>query len=89
MLARRARELGLIRARVLRRRRARAGGPRPVEESNFNRQILYRERDLGRVKVEAAAEALRAFDSSAGGGGRARIEGVATRARRSTRPTSS
>ena len=34
-----------------------------VEESNFNRQILYRERDIGRVKVEAAAEALRAFDS--------------------------
>ena len=29
-----------------------------VEESNFNRQILYRERDIGRVKVEAAAEAL-------------------------------
>jgi bacteriocin biosynthesis cyclodehydratase domain-containing protein len=35
-----------------------------VEESNFNRQILYRERDIGRVKVEAAAEALRAFDSA-------------------------
>ena len=34
-----------------------------VEESNFNRQILYRECDVGRVKVEAAAEALRAFDS--------------------------
>ena len=34
-----------------------------VEESNFNRQILYRERDIGRVKVEAAAEALRSFDS--------------------------
>jgi bacteriocin biosynthesis cyclodehydratase domain-containing protein len=34
-----------------------------VEESNFNRQILYRERDIGRVKVEAAAEALSAFDS--------------------------
>jgi bacteriocin biosynthesis cyclodehydratase domain-containing protein len=34
-----------------------------VEESNFNRQILYRERDVGRVKVDAAAEALRAFDS--------------------------
>ena len=34
-----------------------------VEESNFNRQILYRERDIGRVKVEAAAEALREFDS--------------------------
>src|SRR3954470_15337756 len=34
-----------------------------VEESNFNRQILYRERDIGRVKVEAAAEALDAFNS--------------------------
>jgi molybdopterin-synthase adenylyltransferase len=34
-----------------------------VEESNFNRQILYRERDIGRVKVDAAADALRAFDS--------------------------
>jgi molybdopterin-synthase adenylyltransferase len=34
-----------------------------VEESNFNRQILYRESDVGRVKVEAAAEALRAYDS--------------------------
>jgi bacteriocin biosynthesis cyclodehydratase domain-containing protein len=35
-----------------------------VEESNFNRQILYRERDLGRPKVEAAAEALAEFDST-------------------------
>jgi molybdopterin-synthase adenylyltransferase len=35
-----------------------------VEESNFNRQILYRERDIGRPKVEAAAEAIGAFDSS-------------------------
>jgi molybdopterin/thiamine biosynthesis adenylyltransferase len=34
-----------------------------VEESNFNRQILYRERDVGRVKVEAAAEAVAAFNS--------------------------
>jgi molybdopterin-synthase adenylyltransferase len=34
-----------------------------VEESNFNRQILYRERDVGRVKVHVAAEALRDFDS--------------------------
>jgi bacteriocin biosynthesis cyclodehydratase domain-containing protein len=35
-----------------------------VEESNFNRQILYRERDVGRPKVEAAAEALASFNSS-------------------------
>ncbi len=35
-----------------------------VEESNFNRQILYRERDAGRLKAEAAAEALAEFDSS-------------------------
>jgi bacteriocin biosynthesis cyclodehydratase domain-containing protein len=35
-----------------------------VEESNFNRQILYRERDVGRFKVEVAAEALREFDSA-------------------------
>jgi len=35
-----------------------------VEESNFNRQILYSECDVGRPKVEAAAEALAKFDSS-------------------------
>lgn len=35
-----------------------------VEESNFNRQILYRERDVGRLKVEVAAEALAAFNSA-------------------------
>jgi bacteriocin biosynthesis cyclodehydratase domain-containing protein len=35
-----------------------------VEESNFNRQVLYRERDVGRLKAEAAAEALAAFDSA-------------------------
>jgi bacteriocin biosynthesis cyclodehydratase domain-containing protein len=35
-----------------------------VEESNFNRQILYRERDIGRLKTEAAAEALAEFDSA-------------------------
>jgi bacteriocin biosynthesis cyclodehydratase domain-containing protein len=34
-----------------------------VEVSNFNRQILYRERDIGRLKVEAAAGALAEFDS--------------------------
>lgn len=35
-----------------------------VEESNFNRQILYRERDIGRPKAEAALEALAEFNSS-------------------------
>ena len=35
-----------------------------VEESNFNRQILYRERDIGRLKTEAAAEALAEFNSA-------------------------
>lgn len=34
-----------------------------VEISNLNRQILYTEADLGRPKVERAAERLRAFDS--------------------------
>jgi molybdopterin/thiamine biosynthesis adenylyltransferase len=33
-----------------------------VEESNFNRQVLYEEADLGRSKAEAAAQRLRAFD---------------------------
>jgi hypothetical protein len=44
-----------------------------VEESNFNRQILYRERDIGRPKVEAAAEALAEFNS------RCRVERVPRR----------
>jgi molybdopterin-synthase adenylyltransferase len=44
-----------------------------VEESNFNRQILYRERDIGRPKVDAAAEALAEFDSAL------RLETVARR----------
>lgn len=34
-----------------------------VEESNLNRQIQYAEADIGRLKVEATAERLRAFNS--------------------------
>lgn len=34
-----------------------------VEESNLNRQVLYTEADIGRLKVEAAAERLGAFNS--------------------------
>lgn len=35
-----------------------------VERSNLNRQLLFRERDIGRAKVAAAAASLRAFDGS-------------------------
>jgi bacteriocin biosynthesis cyclodehydratase domain-containing protein len=35
-----------------------------VELSNLNRQTLYTENDIGRLKVEAAAERLGAFNSS-------------------------
>lgn len=34
-----------------------------VEESNLNRQVLYTEADIGRLKVEVAAERLAAFNS--------------------------
>lgn len=34
-----------------------------VEESNLNRQVLYGEADVGRLKVEVAAERLGAFNS--------------------------
>jgi bacteriocin biosynthesis cyclodehydratase domain-containing protein len=34
-----------------------------VEESNLNRQVLYTEADIGRLKVEAASERLAAFNS--------------------------
>ncbi|SFC78738.1 Molybdopterin or thiamine biosynthesis adenylyltransferase [Bosea sp. CRIB-10] len=36
--------------------------PDRVEESNLHRQPLYRMRDLGRLKVEAAADALAAYN---------------------------
>jgi molybdopterin/thiamine biosynthesis adenylyltransferase len=36
--------------------------PDRVETSNLNRQILYRSSDVGRWKVDAASEALRAID---------------------------
>jgi bacteriocin biosynthesis cyclodehydratase domain-containing protein len=35
-----------------------------VEMSNLNRQVLYSEADIGRLKAEAAAERLSAFNSS-------------------------
>lgn len=44
-----------------------------VEESNLNRQVLYTESDVGRLKVEAAAERLAAFNS------RMRLETIAAR----------
>ncbi len=37
--------------------------PDVVELSNLNRQVLYRERDIGREKVEVALESLRALNS--------------------------
>lgn len=44
-----------------------------VEPSNLNRQTLYREADIGRLKTEAAAERLGAFNSAM------RIEAIAER----------
>jgi len=44
-----------------------------VERSNLNRQTLYREADIGRLKAEAAAERLGAFNSGM------RIEAIAER----------
>ena len=44
-----------------------------VEVSNLNRQILYTEADIGRPKVDAAAERLGAFNTSM------RLEGMIER----------
>lgn len=44
-----------------------------VEESNLNRQVLYSETDIGRPKVEVAAERLGAFNS------RMRLDTIAAR----------
>jgi molybdopterin-synthase adenylyltransferase len=44
-----------------------------VEESNLNRQILYTEDDIGRLKVDAAADRLGAFNS------RVRLETIGER----------
>jgi bacteriocin biosynthesis cyclodehydratase domain-containing protein len=44
-----------------------------VEESNLNRQIIYTEADIGKLKVEAAADHLSAFNS------RVRLETIGER----------
>jgi molybdopterin-synthase adenylyltransferase len=44
-----------------------------VEESNLNRQIIYTEADIGKLKVEAAADHLGAFNS------RVRLETIGER----------
>jgi molybdopterin-synthase adenylyltransferase len=44
-----------------------------VEESNLNRQVLYTEADIGRLKVDVAAERLGAFNS------RMRLDTIAER----------
>lgn len=50
--------------------------PDVVELSNLNRQILYRERDIGRPKVDAALESLSALNSDVEiTGARRRIDG--------------
>jgi adenylyltransferase/sulfurtransferase len=38
--------------------------PDRIEETNLNRQLLYREADIGRLKVGIAAKALHALNSS-------------------------
>ncbi|GAA4538306.1 ThiF family adenylyltransferase [Amycolatopsis samaneae] len=53
--------------------------PDVIELSNLNRQILYTEQDLGRLKVDVAVERLRATNSDiAVTGERTRIDGTAS-----------
>lgn len=54
--------IALVRAGV---RSLALADPDPVELSNLHRQIIYRESDVGQMKVQAAARRLRAIDPAA------------------------